>query len=81
MADMSRYAVIAAAVRAVDGAMDDGDAHGYTDEWTRQPASEHLTHAMQHLLDHMRGDTGDNHLAHALCRVAMALSRRNDEAR
>jgi len=64
--------------RALVRALEDGKAHGYTDEWcTWLSADDHLAHAYTHLQG-ARGSTQPDrlmHLQHALCRVAMALVR------
>lgn len=40
--------------------------------WRLIPEEEHINHALIHLVAHIAGDTQDNHLDHALCRLMMA---------
>ena len=41
--------------------------------WRAIPQHEHISHALTHLLCHQAGDTQDDHLGHAACRLLMAL--------
>ncbi len=73
MAQHGEYAMlIAAANAALVRAMDDGDASGYDALWLKQPASEHLKHAYDHVdaivID---GDPTGEQLDHAICRLVM----------
>ena len=50
-------------------------ADKYTpNNWRLIPQEEHINHALIHLLAHEMGDTQDNHLDHALCRLMMAYA-------
>lgn len=47
------------------------------DEWApesykEQSRSEHLEHALIHVICAKRGDVDEDHIAHAVCRLAMA---------
>ena len=42
--------------------------------WRLIPQEEHINHALIHILAHELGDTQDNHLDHALCRLMMAYA-------
>ena len=44
--------------------------------WRKIDEQSHVNHAMRHLLRHMKGDQGDE-LAHAACRILMALEQSN----
>lgn len=44
------------------------------DNWRKIPAPEHINHALTHLFAHLAGDTQDDHLGHALCRVMFAFA-------
>ncbi len=41
--------------------------------WLRIDVPDHINHALTHLYAYLSGDTSENHLAHAACRVHMAL--------
>ncbi len=41
--------------------------------WRGLPAEDHINHALVHILAHEAGDTQDDHLGHAACRMLMAL--------
>jgi hypothetical protein len=40
--------------------------------WRGIPVSDHLNHALIHIYAYLSGDTQDNHLGHAACRMMMA---------
>lgn len=44
--------------------------------WHKIPISDHLNHALVHLLAHLAGDTQDDHLGHAAWRVVSALDQK-----
>ena len=55
-------------------------ADKYTpNNWRLIPQEEHINHALIHLLAHEMGDTQDNHLDHALCRLMMAYATKKSE--
>jgi len=41
--------------------------------WERINVNDHLNHAMGHMMAYLDGDATDSHLAHAFCRLMMAL--------
>ena len=49
--------------------------------WRSKPLQEHLQHARKHLNLLARGSEGEDHLAHAACRLLMALELRERTAR
>lgn len=44
--------------------------------WHDISVAEHLNHALTHLMHHVAGDEGEDHLAHAGCRLLFALEIR-----
>lgn len=42
--------------------------------WRRIPFEDHISHALEHIFLLMNGDTNDDHLGHALCRLAFAVA-------
>lgn len=44
------------------------------DNWRKVDCEEHINHALQHIYAHMAGDTQDEHLEHAFCRLMMAVA-------
>ena len=44
--------------------------------WWKIPMNELLNHALIHMFAFLAGDTQDDHLGHAACRMMMALERR-----
>lgn len=47
---------------------------GYPEyNWKKIPKSDHINHALAHIMCHCAGDREDNHLAHAACRLLFAL--------
>ena len=45
------------------------------------PAEEHVNHAVQHLYAYLAGDTGDDHLAHAILRAMFAFEVDHEQNR
>lgn len=43
------------------------------DNWRQITVNEHVNHALAHLFARQAGDDADDHLAHAACRLLMAL--------
>lgn len=41
--------------------------------WRGIVVNDHINHALIHLAAHLAGDTQDDHLGHAACRLVMAL--------
>ena len=53
-----------------------GGSFKYGDwNWFNIPMSENLNHALIHIFAFLAGDTSDDHLGHAACRMIMALER------
>jgi dATP/dGTP diphosphohydrolase len=47
--------------------------------WRLIPMEDHISHALEHLFLFMDGQTGDeDHLKHALCRLAFAMGTRKE---
>lgn len=61
-------AVLAVAAVLKEGAEKYGD-----DNWRKIPISDHVNHALIHILARQAGDASDDHLEHAACRLLMAL--------
>ncbi len=55
------------------------ELHGYEDEnYKLIPIEENIGRAMLHLTRWLNGDRTDDHLGHALCRVAFAVQQEKD---
>jgi uncharacterized HAD superfamily protein len=52
-----------------------GAAKYSVDNWRLIDVNSHLNHAMSHLAAFKAGDTTDDHLGHALCRIHMAVAK------
>lgn len=63
----------ARATLAVAAVLHEGAAKYGPDNWRGIPVADHLNHAMTHVLAMLAGDTSDDHLEHAACRLLMAL--------
>lgn len=51
-----------------------GGAEKYGDNnWRKIESISHVNHALVHIFSHLHGDTQDDHLGHAACRMVMAL--------
>lgn len=48
-------------------------AHYGKDNWRKIPQADHLNHAMRHLALFLKGDTSEDHLGNACCRVMFAI--------
>lgn len=62
-------AMFALARVAANGAREYGE-----DNWRSIECKDHLNHALQHIYGYLSGDTQDDHLAHALCRLMYAIA-------
>ena len=64
--------------------MAEGAAAGKDDgpipEWEKMTCEEHLNHACRHILAVFDGDTSEDHLAHAFCRLMFALRHRENDS-
>jgi hypothetical protein len=49
------------------------DKYG-VDNWRGLPTQDHINHAITHLYAYLAGDTSDDHLTNALCRVTFAVA-------
>jgi hypothetical protein len=47
--------------------------------WKKTTQEENLNHAMQHIMAHLAGDTQDDHLDHALCRLMFACGTKSEK--
>lgn len=47
--------------------------------WRLIPQEDHINHALIHIIAHLMGDTQDNHIDHALCRLMMAYATKPSE--
>lgn len=56
-----------------------GKAHQDPDgsNWRKIPVEGHLNHALFHINAWQRGVVGEDHLAHAMCRLVMAYAVEN----
>jgi hypothetical protein len=64
------------ALEAVANVLHDGahyDTPGAPPNYLRISVSDHLNHAVGHIYKHLQGDTSERHMAHAACRLLMAL--------
>lgn len=62
-------AVFALARVAANGAREYGEGN-----WRLIECNDHLNHALQHIYGHLAGDTQEDHLSHALCRLMYAVA-------
>lgn len=51
-----------------------GDQKYGVDNWRGISERDHVNHALTHIYAHLAGDQTDDHLAHAACRMLMALA-------
>ena len=74
---MQKAIVIVAkeAFDAVSSVMKTNESKG--DAWIHQEVETHLAHARQHLHLLNRGDKSENHVMHAITRMAMAIAISN----
>lgn len=64
------------ATLAVAEVLASGAAKYGANNWHAITVEEHLNHAMGHQLAYLAGDTQDDHLEHAACRLLMALEQK-----
>ncbi len=73
-------AIFAAAEVAKYGAEKYGETQ-LDRNYKKIPAEEHVNHAVQHLYAYLAGDTGDDHLAHAILRAMFAFEVDHEQNR
>lgn len=61
------------AILALAKVLAEGEREYGRDNWRKIDAESHLNHAITHIYAHLGGDTQDEHLEHAFCRLMMAL--------
>ena len=55
----------------IQATMEEGAAQGYDGNWRRHNIAYHLEHIRAHIANAIAGDTTENHIEHALTRLAM----------
>ncbi len=61
------------ALLAVGKVLKDGSTKYGIDNWHGISLADHLNHALVHVYAYLAGDTQDDHLEHAACRMLMAV--------
>ena len=68
------------ALTAIALVMEEGVKNGRdSDNWRKVPLNIQMNHALAHITAWMRGETDEDHLAHALTRLAMGIAVRKEE--
>lgn len=55
-----------------------GAARYEPNNWRKLSREENINHCLVHIFSYMAGDTQDDHLSHALCRLMFALATEED---
>ncbi len=63
----------ASAALRVSAILEEGAKKYGDNNWRKLELSDHVNHAMTHVLAHLAGDRQDDHLGHAACRMLFAL--------
>lgn len=62
------------AVQVIEDVMQEGERKGYTG-WEKESSSHHIHKAEEHLRNYFtKGGDDEDHLAHAFCRIMMAVA-------
>lgn len=54
------------------------ERYGEDENWRKITKEGHLNHALTHIFAELNGDTQDDHLSHAFCRLMFAIGVSND---
>lgn len=63
------------ALLRVGAILQEGAAKYGETNWRGIPVNDHLNHALVHIAAFLAGDTQDDHVGHACCRLQMALEK------
>lgn len=69
------------ALFAISKVLQEGAKKYGVDNWRGIPIPDNLNHAIQHIYAYLAGDTQDEHLAHAACRLIFALALEIEKSR
>lgn len=53
--------------------LDYGERKYGANNWRKIPTQDHINHALTHIFGYLAGDTQDDHLGHAFCRLMFAI--------
>jgi len=68
------------ALRTIAAVMEEGVRNGREDgNWRMIPCHIHINHALSHLVAVMMGEVNEDHLGHALTRLAFAVAVRKEK--
>ena len=67
------------AMIAIAEVMSEGLKNHEKNGWKKVPEEKHLNNALAHLLFYMAGDRQDDHLEHALCRIAFLVDIKREK--
>ena len=68
------HLIPAEALLRLNRVVGDGSKTYAPNNWRRIPFEQHISHALEHLFLMMDGDDTDDHLGHALTRLAFAVA-------